>query len=430
MPSVISSRRQLVAHLYRRAGFGRTADELDEAEAKGFDACLEELLAGLDPAADVSTPPPPGLTPLRYVKQSTDLWGEFIELVNWWIDTMVTATNPLREKLVLLLHNQFPTAFSKVAYASLLHTQNQIFRRIGPGRFDDLVRVVSKDPAMLLWLDANSDVAQDPNENFARELMERFTMGIGHYGQRDVHEAARCFCGWSLNWQTGDFEIAQWAVDGGLKTVLGHTGHLTGDDVIDIVTHHPATATFVTSRLWSWLAYPAGPDDPVVLELAAGFAKDLSIANLVASMLRHPTFLSPRAKNGLVKQPIEYVVGAMRALGLTAKQLGSRGTLDWFLANLGQEPFNPPNVGGWGENRYYLSTATAQFRLFFGGNLAGARRFGQLERADAKDRIALVQRLLGIESFAEPSLEALEQQTESLPALFMLALASPEYVVN
>jgi uncharacterized protein (DUF1800 family) len=426
---VTASQSALIAHLYRRAAFGATASELDVAMTKGFDSCVDELLSGLSASA---TPPAgaPKLTSMADSRSNPNLYDEFMELVNWWVDQMVTTPTPLLEKVVLLLHCQFPTAISKVGWPSMMQAQNSIFREHGTGAFDELVQLVAKDPAMLIWLDTGSDQKMNPNENFARELMERFTMGIGNYSQADVREGARCFAGWSLDYQTAQFSYAEWAADLGWKSFLGQSGALTGEDVVDIVTHDPACAPFITSRLWSWLAYPVTPADPVVAELAPGFAADLDLSKLVASMLRHRAFVSDQAVGGLIKQPAEYLVGTMRRFGLTTKQFQNQGVIDSYLAGLGQELFNPPNVGGWGQNSYWLSTATSLIRLQLAYEIAQSADISSLEQLPVGERVEWLGAVLGVEKWSNTTVRALGHQIDDPVNLLALALVAPEYCVN
>jgi len=169
---------------------------------------------------------------------------------------MADTTTPLREKLTLLMHGQFPTGIDKVGLPIYMYRQNRIFRNLGAGPFDHLVSAVSLDPAMLIWLDLSSNQRLSPNENFARELMERLTMGVGNYSQRDVREAARAFTGWGIAYPSGGFEFDTWAHDFGEKTFLGHRGNLDGEDIVRIVTHSDAAARCLPARMWSFLAYP------------------------------------------------------------------------------------------------------------------------------------------------------------------------------
>ncbi len=249
------------------------------------------------------------------------LRAQFVELTTWWLGRMLATSNPLKEKLTFLLHGHFPTAISKVRFPVYMYDQNQLFRSQGSGDFAVLTQAVAQDPAMLIWLDANSNKASNPNENFARELMERFTMGIGTYTQTDVRAASYCFTGWRLDPRTGAFDIAVRQHSTAPQTFLGVSGVNTGQQVIDLVTHSDASIHFVPSRFWSYLAYPVTPSDPVVADLAPGYAADRNLGNLLTAIFQHPRFTQAASLQGLVKQPTEYVVGTLRALGVTPTEL-------------------------------------------------------------------------------------------------------------
>jgi len=430
----MASPRADVALLYRRAGFGAGPAVLDAAQAAGFDATLERLLAGLS-APDDHRPALPHLSSYELISRNRggDLYGQSVDLAAWWVEKMATTTTPLREKLTLLLHGQFPTANSKVYAPIFMYQQNETFRTLGPGPFDKLTQSLAKDPAMMIWLDTASNVREAPNENFGRELMERFTMGVGNYTQSDVREAARAFTGWGITDHSGVFVQDDSAHDFGEKLVLGHRGDLTGEDVIEIVTHTPASARWVTARMWSFLAYPVRTTDPVVTELAASYATDLDMTRLLRSILGHPWFLSPASRKGLVKQPIEWVAGALRTFELTAasfKKMGGAGFLVYALGNLGQIPFDPPSVGGWGQNEYWLSTATSVAQLDFAQSLVQVADLSPIDDVGAGSRVDALAELLGIDGWTPQSRAALTHVRHDIPSLAALALTAPEYVVN
>jgi uncharacterized protein (DUF1800 family) len=432
-----SSTSSALAHLYRRAGFGATPAEIEAAERLGFDAAVDKLLAGLTEVdAAGSALEVPHLTPLAQANIpgfSYDDYGEFIALSTWWLDRMIVSDTPLREKLVLLLHGQFPTSYQKVGYAELMYRQNQLFRTLGAGSFDTLTQAVAQDPAMLIWLDTGTDYRAHPNENFARELMERFTMGIGNYGEEDVRQAARAFTGWTLDYTTGDFFFNVYDHDGGEKRFLGKTGPWQGQDIIDIVTHTTASSKWVVARFWSWLAYPVTTEDPVVAELAPGYKKDLNLTNLLGAILRHPSFLSARAMRGLVKQPIEYLVGTLRLLGLRTPAFGE-GALVWILASLGQQPFVPPNVGGWGQNQYWLSTSASENQLSLAWNVAQYADLTEIVDLNGSPgaQVDAVTKLLAVEAWSDRTYRALWKTADkgSAQELLVMALVSPEYLLN
>jgi uncharacterized protein (DUF1800 family) len=432
-----SSNSNALAHLYRRAGFGATPAELEAAGKLGFEASVDKLLAGLTEADSAgSALELPHLTPLAQANIpgfSYDDYTEFIALSTWWIDRMIVTDTPLREKLVLLLHEQFPTSYQKVGYSELMYHQNELFRTLGPGSFDTLTQAVAKDPAMLIWLDTGTDHKAHPNENFARELMERFTMGVGNYTEEDVRHAARAFTGWTLDYTTGDFFFNVYDHDGGEKRFLGKTGRWQGQDIIDMATQTTTSSKWVVARFWSWLAYPVTTEDPVVADLAPGYKTDLNLTNLLGAILHHPSFASTRAMRGLVKQPIEYLVGTLRLLGLRTAAF-SEGTLVYLLASLGQQPFVPLNVGGWGQNQYWLSTSASNNQLSLAWNVAQYADLTEILDLNGSPgaQVDAVKKLLAIDAWSDRTYRALWKTADkgSAQELLDMALVSPEYLIN
>src|SRR5579884_3549649 len=435
-----------VAHLYRRAGFGGRPDELEAAAAAGYEATVERLLGstgadtGLGGLADpVLTAPRLGelADPAARQALQQQLARERQELSTWWLARMASATNPFPEKRTLFWHGHFATSIEKVRIPLLMYRQNRIFRSQGDGDFHALTLAVAQDPAMLIWLDAASDRKDSPNENFARELMELFTLGTGNYTEDDVRAGARAFTGWRLDRRDYSFAFDAADHDDGMKTFLGHTGDLSGEDVIDIVTHHPASPRWVASRVWSHFAYPTDPSDPVLDELVAAYTPELSLSALFRALFLHPEFRGDRARSGLVKQPIEYVVGAVRVLApdLLGPQSatpadGPGRLLSGVLAQLGQVPFDPPNVGGWPQNGYWLTTASSLARLRFATSLVRRADLSAVEDAPSSGRVEATARLLGISQWSDPTSSALSQVAGDPRSLVALALASPEYVLN
>ena len=345
---------------------------------------------------------------------------------------MLATSNPLKEKLTFLLHGHFPTAISKVRFPVYMYDQNQLFRSQGSGDFDTLTQAAAQDPAMLLWLDANSNKASNPNENFARELMERFTMGIGTYTQADVRAASFCFTGWRLDPRTGSFDIASRQHSTAPQTFLGVSGVDAGQQVIDLATHSDASSHFVPSRFWSYLAYPVTPGDPVVADLAPGYAADRNLGHLLTAIFQHPRFTQAPSLQGLVKQPTEYVVGTLRALGVTPTELAARrpAELVGVFANLGQVLFDPPSVGGWPQNSYWLSTSAALARWKFAHQVARTTDISTVADASPGDRVDAAAEMLTVSSWSATTASALQRAASDPPTLVTLALVSPEYVSN
>lgn len=427
--------RASIAHLYRRAGFGGHPEEIDAGVAAGYESTVGQLLdrSRPDPAAAAVALPqltadytPPAKDPATAQAEARSLAEEHRALSLWWLQRMAAASSPLPEKLTLLWHGHFATSVQKVRFPKLMYDQNQLFRTMGAGSFVSLTQAVGKDPAMLVWLDASTDKKAHPNENFSRELMELFTLGIGNYDETDVREAARAFTGWVFDRQTGAYALQPRQHDDGVKTILGQTGNLSGEDVIDIVTQSPVGARWVASRLWSRLAYPVEPGDPVVGDLAPAYGTDFDLAGLVKAIFLHPQFTSTTATTGLIKQPIEYVVGSLRALRMPANE----PMLLSVLTGLGQVPFAPPSVGGWPQNDYWLSTAATMARLRFANAVVARADLSAVSDEAPAQRPDAAAQLLSVDSWSPTTAQALDQVAANPRTLTSLALVSPEYVSN
>jgi len=459
--------RSDIALLYRRAGFGLNAEELDQRTTAGYDAAVEELLAGLgnapDPTGDAVAVPAfapyqrpiaaqgSSESPSARQERTRTITEEVVALQQWWLNRMIVSSTPLREKLTLFWHGHFATGVSKVRDAKLMYLQNQLFRTSGAGGFEALTQAIAKDGAMMVWLDTATDKKADPNENFAREMMELFTLGIGNYTQADVTAAAQAFTGWVYYRVQYRYVFRPAQHDFGLKTYLGHTGLFNGEDIVTIAVHEPASARFVLAELWSHFAYPVTPGDPIVDDLVAAYGPSLDIAAGLRATFLHPAFRSSASRTGLVKQPIEYLAGAARALGLDAHlqpraaaagtsgpaseatpaepASATRVTVPVLATALGQAPFNPPNVGGWGQNSYWLDTASAQLRLEAALALAIRADLSAIEATPTVGRLAAVADLLGIDGWGPTTTAALDVEAAHPVQLVGLALTAPEYVL-
>ncbi len=374
-------------HLYRRAAFGAGLRELRESVRRGLPATLDLLLAG-----------EPGADELLQFLTGKKLGGDIAELNDvtalrgWWLYSILHSQHPLREKLTLFWHDHFATSIAKVQKTTLMYRQNLTLREHALGKFPAFLLAMSKDPAMLIWLDSNSNVKGAPNENYAREVMELFSLGVNSgYTEKDIREAARAFTGWHAD--EGKFAFKPHLHDDGTKTVLKQTGKWGGDDVVRICVEQPVAARFLVRKLYRYLVSEAQvPPDDFIEPLAASFRKSgYDIKALVRQMISSRHFFSAHAYRQKIKGPAEYVVGAVWAL--TDRNV-PQGALINQLETMGQALFAPPNVKGWPGGTAWLNTSTILARHNFAnqvtaGGLRDTNRYtGTLS---ARDRAILEQ---------------------------------------
>ncbi len=410
-------------HLLDRAGFGATDREIREYAPLDRGEAVDRLLAG---ARREAVTPPPGFVddPIeRPAKLRSDpearkallkkLARQGLELRAWWLTEMLDTPSPLTERMTLFWHNHFATSQQKVRFPQLMYRQNVLLRREALGSFATLLHEVAKDPAMLVWLDNARSRKAAPNENFAREVMELFTLGVGHYSEQDVKEAARAFTGWSIDPGSGAYRYRPFFHDGGEKVVLGHRGRLDGDAVLDILLAQPQTAHFIAEKMWREFVSPA-PDEAQVQRWAHVFrAAHYEVKPLLRAVLLSDAFWSPENRATLVKSPVDVVVGTMRTFDIHPADLRPAAIA---CAVLGQNLFSPPNVKGWPGGDAWIDSATLlgreQFvdRVFRGADRGvqpaamaqeesmDARKGGGAPRAPGARLRALMQR--GFASYA------------------------------
>lgn len=271
---------------------------------------------------------------------------------------MLTQPLSLTEKMTLFLHGHFASEYDTVQVPQYMFIQNALFRRYALGNFKDLVKAVALDPAMLIYLDGVRNRVGSPNENFARELLELFTIGIGNYTQTDIQNAARALTGWTVSGLNAVYVPSRH--DTGSKTFMGQTGNFDGNDIIDIVFQQPATATFICRKLYKYFVYQV-PNDNVVNDLAAILrSNNYEIAPVLRTLFTSSHFFDPLIRSAQISGPIERIVGAVRQLNITISPTSNvvpayiRGVME----SLGQVLFEPPNVAGWPGYRQWISTTT------------------------------------------------------------------------
>jgi hypothetical protein len=351
---------QWAGHLYRRAAFGANLAELRQAEKAGHQATLDLILNG--PAGERDS-----LAAIGDMGRVIASRDNAVELRVWWVYWMINSLHPLREKMTLFWHNHFATSINKVQSTRLMARQNQLLREHALGKFGPFLQAISKDPAMIVWLDNNSNVKGKPNENYAREVMELFSLGVGNYTEKDIREAARAFTGWQTN--DDEFEFEPRFHDNESKTVLGQTGNFNGNDVVDILLKQPAAARFLVRKLYAFfISETQTPPDRLLEPLADEFRKsDYDVAKLVRTMLSSRHFFSAHAYRQRIKSPVEFVVGAFRAV---VEGEVSTQALIKSMESMGQQLFAPPNVKGWPGGQTWLNTSTVLARQNFGQALA------------------------------------------------------------
>jgi len=300
--------------------------------------------------------------------------GSTLSFQVWWLNRMLTSPAPLQEKMALYYHGHYTsTVIRKGISPAMMFDQQQLFRQYALGNLRDLTKAVAQDPAMLKYLDNARNSVSENNENFARELMELFTLGVDHYSEDDVRNSARAWTGWKVNKITEQASFDPSEHDNGSKTFLGQTGNFNGDDIVNIIFAQPQCAKFFATSLLNNFVYN-DPEPELVDSLAAVIRKnDYNLTPVMSTLLRSRVFFSPRAYRALVKSPVEFVVGAYRTLGVDKVD----GTVLPVLRQTGQELFYPPNVAGWPGGANWITSATMIARQNFLKRIANSQTLEQ-----------------------------------------------------
>ena len=425
-----------IAHLLRRAGFGATRAEIDRAVAQGYEATVEELLhPETQPDLEIED-----LIRRYHTDQNSLMLLESSQ--SYWLYRIINSRRPLEEKMALFWHGLFATAYGKLNHAKAVVNQTHTFRRHGLAKFAGILLELSRDPAMIFWLDNKDNHKDAPNENYGRELLELFSMGIGNYTEDDVKAAARSFTGWTIDnaeymsirasrdsfWPYGridwQFRYRDDDHDNTEKTFLGHTGTFNGQEVIDIIVQQPATAHYIASKLYNFFVSDR-PDEEAIGILADEFTRTVGDIRAVMRCLFLSDFFSHQSvRLARVKSPAELVGG-------TARLAGSHRTPEWTIVNLamdvnfmGQEILNPPTVEGWHTGMEWIDTGNLVERI----NAAGAE-MRDLSRPGVSAIVDLVRSSGDVQSsrqLAEACLDAVGMFEVSETTLnSLVALAAP-----
>ncbi len=444
-------------HLLRRAGFGPLPQEVAAAVAAGPDRAVEALF---------SVTPEPGsptifdeilaaerrldatLASLRRtgggkinVKTHPELralyrdagraHGRGIQdLTAWWLDRMARSPAPLREKLTLFWHGYFTSSFGDVHDTIAIYNQNQLYRQHAAGNFARLLDGVARDPAMLKYLNNDENRKGHPNENWARELMELFTMGIGHYTETDIKESSRAWTGWTLRDYRSHEDRRTFAFkpplhDGGTKTFFGQTGAWDGTDIMRMILAGPATPEWIAGKLAQFFVAPK-PDPELVSAMAQQLrAASFELKPVLQAMLRSRAFYRPEVVHAQIKSPTEFVVGAVRHLGIADP--------DWIrisnaMVGMGQHLFFPPNVAGWHGGPAWMNAGTVFARTDLAAALIGGR-LGAPDLGPFASTDGTIGRLLGTLPAARRSVVARVTAGRPAPETAHLVMSTPEYQV-
>ncbi len=376
---MISNDTALMAHLLRRAGFGASRDELEGYLAMGYEGAVDTLLNPTDPGNM-----PDDLIRRYHVEQSElrDLPGS----TAYWMYRMISTACPMEEKIALFWHGLFATGYTKLNQARTQLNQVDMFRRSGLGSFEDLLLELSRDPAMIIWLDNNENHGDNINENYGRELLELFSMGIGNYSEDDIKECARAFTGWTLGnaeymairaakdsiWPYGriawHFDYREDDHDDGEKTFLGETGNFNGEDIIAIIVKQESTARFLATRLFQFFTadeVSKAGENAVEAMVATYFSSGYKISDMLQTLFHSDYFKSEEARFARVKGPVEMVVGAIRMAGnYQNPSLGIEKVADNMFF-MGQGLLRPPTVEGWHEGVEWIDSGALVERVNF-----------------------------------------------------------------
>jgi len=379
-------------HLLSRTGFAPTDAEVRayvgitraNAVARLLDgartSAVTPLPASLADTAPLALPRGPDATPEQRKAFVREQVQEGLLLRGWWMQEMLVTPSPLTERMTLFWHNHFVSAQPKVRISRMMAVQNATLRANALGNFGALLHAIAKDPAMIVYLDGAQNRRGAPNENFAREVMELFTLGEGHYSEADIKEAARAFTGWNVDRARGVFVMRAPLHDDGEKTIFGKTGRFDGDDVLDLLLTRPETATFIVGKLWREFVSP-DVDANEVARIAQRFrASRYDIKVAVGEILRSEAFYAPGNRAVLVKSPVELVVGTLRQLEVRPTDMIPFAVA---AAGMGQNLFSPPNVKGWPGGETWINATTLLARKQFLDRLTRGNDTAELVLATA-----------------------------------------------
>lgn len=434
-----------VAHLHRRAGFGATRAELERDLREGPDKSITRVLSARDNSAEQKQI-------IEGLRQGVLTSQDLDRLKAWWLYRILQTPDPLREKLTLFWHGHFATSARKVEAVALMLGQNETLRRHAFADFETILSAMVADPAMLVWLDGGMSKKEKPNENFAREFLELFTLSPGLYTESDIREAARAFTGYmetaaASRGAPPTFAFETSRHDGGTKTFLGCTGPWRSEDIVRIILEHPRCAEFLVRKLYRFfVSEHASPSKALIEPLADEFrAHGYSVAHVVGVILRSNHFFSAEALGQKIKSPVEFSAGLVRMLEVPRAGL-SLLALAATCDRQGQELFAPPNVKGWDGGKAWLNSSTLLQRanwasdVVWGNADLGMKPFDAVGWAQANgirpDQVANAMADLLLQRSVDPKTTDLarqaahEDRADGPRRALQILLQAPEFQLN
>jgi len=430
-----TANRLELSRLIHRFGFGPKPGEYAALLATGITTARTTVLTppAVDAGAQAITPPT--LTDLGdYPPQKSAALVDFqkarqdqiLQTQLWWLDRMASADHGLQERMTWFWHGHWATALGKVQYALPMYNQNQLLRTTALGNFKDQARAMIVDSAMLFWLDGNSNTDKSPNENLAREFMELFTLGVGSYTENDVQTVAKALTGYRTVRSAGTVSFNPKQHYSQPITFLGTTGVFDAPAISDYITSLPANAQYIPHRMWYRFISSTSPLlDQSVYDAFAN--RDIHF--LVTALASSNAMSNPL--HSQVKAPVDWFVSVCRALQVTPSTLPINSNVIRYLVAMGQEPMNPPNVGGWPADEAWINISSAQTRLAFSQYILQKARFDSITAVAADDhRIDALADLLGVAQWSERTKSVLRTALNDPKQMVLIAINSPDYVVN
>ena len=424
--------RRYISRLSHRFGFGPRPGEFESLLDQGPDAARSIILArGPDNTVDIAARlgikdlgPQPKANSIDVVPYAQEKRRQFRALSLWWLDEMVTQSNPIRERMTWFWHGHWATSYQKVDDPLVMLKQNQTLRKNALGNFSQMAAEMVVDGALIYWLDGQTNTLKAPNENLSRELMELFTLGVNRYSEEDVKEVAKALTGYRINKSSGAVTFVPKLHYQKPITFLGMTGVLDAPAIARYLVERDDCATFISERMWYRFI---SSRQPLSTDLIYAFG-NREIAPLVDALSRHKAMWDPQFSQ--VKSPVEWLVSALKALSITPSTTDNPDQLLNTLDALGQRPFLPPNVGGWPADEAWLSTASAQYRISIAQVLVKKGVITPISSLSNKSRTEALANLLGVASWSDRTRLALEGASSDPARMIVLGLSSPEFVVN